>query len=88
MTKVLQVRLDNDTKAAADRLYTDMGLDTSTAVRMFLHASLQVNGLPFAVKRVFNADTETAMREARDIAAGKIKAKGYKSVEEMFAELD
>ncbi|GBR73670.1 antitoxin RelB [Candidatus Termititenax aidoneus] len=88
MTKVLQVRLDSETKAAADRLYADLGLDTSTAVRMFLQASLQANGLPFAVKRAFNPETEAALQEARDIAAGKIKAKGYKSVEEMFAELD
>jgi DNA-damage-inducible protein J len=65
MAKVLQVRLDNETKAAADQLYADMGLDTSTAVRMFLRASLQANGLPFAVKRAFNAETEAALQEAR-----------------------
>jgi DNA-damage-inducible protein J len=88
MTKVLQVRLDNEIKAAADQLYADMGLDTSTAVRMFLHASLQTNGLPFAVKRAFNAETEAAMQEARDIMSGKIKVKTYKSARELSAELD
>jgi DNA-damage-inducible protein J len=47
----IQVRVDSDTKAAVDSLFSNLGLDTSTAVRMFLMASLEKNGLPFSVKR-------------------------------------
>ena len=35
-----------------------------------------------------NAQTEAAMREARDIMSGKIKADSYDSVEALFAALD
>ena len=46
-------------------------------------------GLPFAVKQPrFNAETEAAMQEARDITSGKIAAKSYASVRELFDELD
>lgn len=36
----------------------------------------------------FNAETEAAMQEARDITSGKIAAKSYASVRELFDELD
>jgi len=36
----------------------------------------------------YNAETLAAMQEARDIMAGKIKTKRYKTVEEMDADID
>ena len=36
----------------------------------------------------YNRETEEAMRESLDIAAGKIQTKAYHSAEEMFADLD
>ena len=46
-------------------------------------------GLPFEVKQPrFNAETEAAMQEARDIANGKVKEKTYDSAEAMLKDLD
>ena len=46
-------------------------------------------GLPFEVKQSrFNAETETAIEEARRIIAGEIPAKHYGSVHDLFNELD
>ena len=36
----------------------------------------------------YNEETEAAMREARDIMAGKKYAKSYHSARELFDELD
>jgi hypothetical protein len=36
----------------------------------------------------YNAETEAAMQEVRDIRAGKIKVKSYATVAEMNADLD
>jgi len=36
----------------------------------------------------YNAETEAAMQEARDIISGKKKAKKYSSADELFEELD
>ena len=45
--------------------------------------------LPFAVKHPrFNAETEAAIEEARQIIAGKTPAKRYSSARELFNELD
>ena len=47
----IQVRLDDVIKTEADSLFASLGLDTSTAVRMFIMESLDKYGLPFASKR-------------------------------------
>jgi DNA-damage-inducible protein J len=65
MSTTIQVRVDDEMKAAADTLYASMGFDTSTAIRMFLTASLQENGIPFALKRRLNAATLQAMEDVR-----------------------
>lgn len=46
MAKTIQVRVDDDLKDAADMLFASLGLDTSTAVRMFLIASMEAGGIP------------------------------------------
>lgn len=46
-------------------------------------------GLPFEVRQPrYNAETEKAIQEARDIISGKVKARGYDSIDAMFADLD
>jgi len=51
MSKTIQVRVDDHLKESADTLFSSLGLDTSTAIRMFLVASMEVGGIPFAVRK-------------------------------------
>ena len=60
----IQVRVDDNLKNAAENLFTSLGLDTSTAVRMFLVAATETGGIPFAVKH--GTDRDAAVREAMD----------------------
>ncbi|MDR1187222.1 MAG: type II toxin-antitoxin system RelB/DinJ family antitoxin [Bifidobacteriaceae bacterium] len=63
---LVQSRVKQETKEAADSLFESLGLDTPTAVRIFLAKSLQVGGLPFAVTAIPNQITKQAMT---DVAA-------------------
>ncbi|MED9782160.1 MAG: type II toxin-antitoxin system RelB/DinJ family antitoxin [Peptococcaceae bacterium] len=88
-TANLNIRIDPATKHEAEQLFSCFGMTVSEAVTIFLHQSIMEGGLPFAVKQPrFNAETEAAMQEARDITSGKIAAKSYASVRELFDELD
>lgn len=44
---MLQVRIDDDLKNEASALFNELGIDLSTAVRIFLRKSIAVGGLPF-----------------------------------------
>ena len=41
-----QLRLDDTLKQKADTLFSSLGLDTSTAIRIFLSAAIENNGIP------------------------------------------
>ena len=44
---VLQVRVDDELKNQANAIFEELGIDLSTAVRMFLKKSIMVKGIPF-----------------------------------------
>jgi DNA-damage-inducible protein J len=88
-TANLTIRIDPEIKQSAERLFKTFGITLTDAVNIFLHQSLMVGGLPFDVKQPrFNAQTEAAMMEARDITSGIIATKDYFSARELLAELD
>lgn len=88
-TATLNVRIDPEIKNMAEKLYSSFGITITDAINMFLHQSILVGGLPFDLKQPrYNATTEAAMQEARDIMTGKIQTKGYTSVKEMMEDLD
>jgi DNA-damage-inducible protein J len=88
-TANLHIRIDPDTKAGVESLFATFGITVTDAINMFLHQSLLVGGLPFEVRQPrYNAETEAAIQEARDIMSGKIKTKTYSSVAEMNADLE
>ena len=47
----LQIPMDDSTKTAADSLFASLGLDTPTAVRMFIFAAVDNRGIPFEVRK-------------------------------------
>ena len=61
----VQIRVDDDVKTRVDALYSSLGMDTSTAVRMFFLASLEQDGIPFDVRHTHNYSLESAVSDAR-----------------------
>ena len=69
----------NGADMATDALY-EMGAPVAAAAS---------NELPFEMKQPrFNQKTEMALREAGDVASGKIAAKRYSSAKKLFTDLD
>ncbi|NMX04515.1 type II toxin-antitoxin system RelB/DinJ family antitoxin [Mobiluncus mulieris] len=64
-----QIRIDAEVKAQTTVLFSQLGLDMSSAVNLFLRQCLLHGGLPFAVEiPKFNQDTLEAIAEARHIS--------------------
>ena len=47
---LLQIRVDEELKKQASAIYNELGIDISTAVRMFLKRTVQIGGIPFDMK--------------------------------------
>ena len=51
MASTIQIRVDDDLKAKSDKLFRELGTDTTSAVRMFLTQAVANNGFPFEIKK-------------------------------------
>lgn len=67
---VLQVRVDEKLKNQATLVYNELGIDLSTAIRMFLKKSVLIGGIPFDTKisdetlnAILSLDTMRSMSE-------------------------
>ena len=43
----MNIRMDSDIKSKAQHLFSEFGLDMTTAINMFLRQSIRENGIPF-----------------------------------------
>ena len=65
-TSLVQVRVDEDLKTQATAIYDKLGMDLSSAVRIFLKRSVMVNGVPFDMtlpKQEYNAEKAVSAME-------------------------
>lgn len=84
---LIQVRVDDELKKNADALFSDLGLDTPTAIRIFLTQAIKRHGLPFdVVQQTPNAETLAAMEEADRISRDP-KSKKYNDFSEILSEV-
>ena len=66
MASTIQVRVDNDLKSKSDKLFHDLGTDTTTAIRIFLTQAVANNGFPLEIKSVVT-DPYVALTEEQMI---------------------
>ena len=66
MSKVsTNISIDAETKKQAQELLSDLGLDLSTAVNIFLRQMIRENAFPFTISRdVPNKETMSAIENA------------------------
>ena len=83
-----QIRIDAKVKEQANTLFSNLGIDMSSAVNIFLRQCILHNGLPFAVEMPkYNQETLEAMAEARRISRDP-DVRGYNSIEELKTALE
>ena len=88
-TTNVTIRMDKELKAKADELFKELGLNMSIAMGIFCRQAVREQGIPFEIsKRTPNEETLAAMKEIDDIISGKIPAKKYNTVEELFEDLE
>lgn len=74
----LNIRIDEDMKVKAGKVLKELGMDMSSAVKMFLQQIINIKALPFTPvsKSAYRLEIEKEIAEA-------LKGPGYKSAEEM-----
>ncbi|MBQ1217716.1 MAG: type II toxin-antitoxin system RelB/DinJ family antitoxin [Clostridia bacterium] len=82
------ITIDAETKAKAQAMLADLGLDLSTAVNIFLKQMLYEGGIPFSITReIPNRITLEAMKEAQEMSRSPENYKKYDTVDGMIEDI-
>jgi len=82
-TSIVQFRIDDDLKTQATEIYEKLGLDRSTALRIFLKRSVAVRGIPFSM----TLDNDTVLETAGDNEVLMLSEKLMDVNDEVYKEL-
>ena len=84
-TVMMKIEIDDKVKKDADKLFKELGLDTNTAINIFLKQSINNQAIPFKVKNeernFYNEKNVKILKERYD----KLHSKDKNSV--IFKEL-
>ena len=89
MSKVsTNINLDPDLKKSAQELFSDLGMDLTTAVTIFLKQAVLNQGIPFEIKReIPNQTTINALNEFYEMKEHPEKYNRYSSFKEAMNEV-
>lgn len=82
-TSIVQFRIEDDLKAQATEIFDKLGLDLSTALRIFLKRSVAVRGIPFSM----TLDNDVPFSEANDNDVAILSEKLMTLNDEVYKEL-
>ena len=87
-TTKLNIRIDKFTKEQAEKIFNQLGLNMTTAINMFLIATIRENGIPFELKLdTLNKETIEAIEEGRKMLKDPNTTK-YSNMEDLKKALE
>ncbi len=82
------IKIDEETKKEAQKLFKNLGLNLSTAINIFLKQAIREKGIPFYISSLpENSELAQAFEEAKQIKKNPSNYKSYSSPEEMFKDV-
>ena len=87
-TTNLNIRTEKAVKEQAEEIFSELGLNMTTAINMFLRTAIREHGIPFDLKLdVPNDTTVAAIEEGRKLM-GDPTAPRYSSMDDLKAALE
>ena len=89
MTSNMTIRIDSELKKEAEELFSDLGMNLTTAVNVFFRQAVRRQQLPFSIGRypLPNAETLAAIEEGKRIAYDPNTPR-FKTMEELIKDLN
>ena len=90
-TITIQTRIDTNLKKNAENILSSIGLDITSAIRLFLTQCVVQRRLPFqavAPEEQYNEETLAAFKETEEISSWKIKPKTYDNLSAAIKDLE
>ena len=87
-TTNITMRIEEELKKQAEELFSDLGLNMTSAFTLFVKQAIREQRIPFMISRnVPNDETIEAIEEVRKMKKNPSSGKSYTDVDEMMKEL-
>ena len=87
-TTNITMRIDEELKRQAEELFSDLGLNMTSAFTVFVKQAIREQRIPFTISReIPNEDTLEALEEVKQMKQNPNMGKSYTNVDEMMKEL-
>ncbi len=82
----MTIRMNKDVKQQAQQIFTDLGMDMTTAVNVFLRQAIRYRGFPFDV--TLDAPNEVTLTAMENAVNGRDIYGPFDSVEALMEDLN
>ena len=85
-SSTIQIRIDSKTKNSAKKIFEGIGLDMSSAIKLFLKQTVNLRAFPFELRdeNGFSLKKAKIMRKAIKEVKENKNRKGYKNADEFI----
>lgn len=80
----ISIRLDSEVKEQAQQVFSNLGMDMTTAINIFLRQAIQYQGLPFDVRLDENRKLLQALT---DLDQNRNMSQSFESVSNLMEDL-
>ncbi|CEV65140.1 TPA: type II toxin-antitoxin system RelB/DinJ family antitoxin [Streptococcus pneumoniae] len=80
----MSIRLDSEVKEQAQQVFSNLGMDMTTAINIFLRQAIQYQGLPFDVRLDENRKLLQALT---DLDQNRNMSQSFESVSDLMEDL-
>ena len=84
----INIRMEKNLKNQAESLFSELGMNMTTAFNIFVRQSVREGKIPFEISlNTPNAETMEAIKEVREMKKNPSLGKSYTNVDIMMKEL-
>ena len=84
----INIRMEKSLKTQAESLFSELGMNMTTAFNIFVRQSVREGKIPFEISlNTPNAETIEASKEVEEMKKNPSLGKSYTNVDEMIKEL-
>lgn len=80
----MSIRLDSEVKEQAQQVFSNLGMDMTTAINIFLRQAIQYQGLPFDVRL---DDNRKLLEVLTDLDQNRNMSQSFESVSDLMEDL-
>ncbi|HET2283011.1 TPA: type II toxin-antitoxin system RelB/DinJ family antitoxin [Streptococcus pneumoniae] len=80
----ISIRLDSEVKEQAQQVFSNLGMDMTTAINIFLRQAIQYQGLPFDVRLDEN---RKLLQVLTDLDKNRNMSQSFESVSDLMEDL-